>query len=140
MQQVCFVLLRLSINLRFQDEPNNSSASQAPRTLLLGLPLSVPTLPVLQQSLAPAVNNHGWGPRRRASAANELLGLVRRAVETKVLRLPLGKTHTHHKRLFAYTCTRTPSPSHPISSAHVRYLALQEVPQQKLFKDRCSFC
>lgn len=47
-------------------------------------------------------------PRRGAGAANELLGLACRAVETQALSLPAGKTHTHYKRLFTYTCSTHP--------------------------------
>lgn len=64
-----------------------------------------------QQGLAPTMNNHGWGgPQRRARSANEFSGLACGAVKTRAPWLPPGRTHTHHKRLFANTHTRLSSP------------------------------
>lgn len=51
--------------------------------------------------------------------------MAHRAVETRAVWLPPGK-NTHHKRLFAYTCTHVLPHSHPISDARVSYLALEE--------------
>ena len=63
-----------------------------------------------QQALAPAESNRGCrGPQQRASAANELSGLARGAVETQALWLPRGKTHTHTTKDCLLTHAYTPS-------------------------------
>lgn len=64
--------------------PSEATRSQQ-QLCLAGSQDLAPALPVCQRANRawhPHVNNHGWGPQRRASAANELLGLVHGAVET----------------------------------------------------------
>lgn len=84
-------------------------------SIWLCLLLFVPSLLFCQQGLALTMNNHGQGPQQRARSVSEFLGLVFGAVKMHSLWLCQGKTHTHYKRLFAYTCIHSSPPSHPSS-------------------------
>jgi len=66
------------------------------------------SLPAHQHGLAPAVNNHGQGPQRRASAANELLGLSLELWRRRLCDCLRGKP-THATKGCLLTHAYTPS-------------------------------
>lgn len=121
--------------------PINSSVL-LPLSIWLCLLLFVPSLLFCPQGLALTMNNHGQGPQQRARSVSEFLGLVFGAVKIHSLWLFQGKTHTHYKRLFAYTCIHS---SHPLSSQFWKSCslpgsgvsALTEAVQTKMFIPLC---